>query len=192
MVRRLRYISIVFALLILIGGGAVYGLYLIIKKNIQNANRVESIVEINVQEHDRLVDLEKILSIMSTDVESLESRIIGKDNTVAFIEYIETLAKSADVAIAINSVLVSPIDNPTFKDLAETLSLTLEIEGDWNNVYAFMQMIETIPYKIVIRSSDFTYNIFERGPQVVDGVETATSRTTMWKGKVVINVLKKK
>lgn len=183
---RLRTLCIVLLILVLAGFGGLYVFWSLIRQGITKIHTVNIAVEEQALHHDENESLKALLADVGPDIESLKTRIIGSDDTVSFIDNIETMARQTGATITVDAVSEKPAVEG--KDY-EYISLTMSTEGSWNHVHTFVSMIESLPYKVTINSLTLDQQAFEE--------EKANASSTKqvqrsWRGTIIIDVLKKK
>lgn len=109
---------------------------------------------------------------------AIKSRFVPKDDFVAFLEMIETQARSQGLEITVRGVDVeSRSDDPN--DDKEILRLQIETGGSWQDTMRFVSYIEYLPYKISVRDLGLTVN--------PEGEESAPVE---WRGRIEMTALK--
>lgn len=143
-IKRLLTAFILIDLLIL----GVYG-YLFFTVNSKN----KEIAALYAVSHKEASDNERIKELLRTLKETEKERnmlsayFITKTNAVAFIERIEMIGKNADVNVTINSVADGEKDK-------SALQLNFSATGNFPNMYHFIALIESTPYKIALKKAD--------------------------------------
>jgi Tfp pilus assembly protein PilO len=172
---RTRKLCITLAVILVIALIASVGFWLMIRRSIDSVYADEGVA------------LKTLLTNVSPDLDVLKTRIIESDGTVPFINSIEALAHQAGAKVNIDSVDVHSAEEG---DTFERLGLTVSTQGSWNQVYTFLAMIESLPYKVSITSVGLNQDSFT---ETANASSTVTRKTTIqWKGSFQLNVLKKK
>jgi Tfp pilus assembly protein PilO len=184
---RTRKLCITLAVILVIALIASVGFWLMIRRSIDSVYAFENAAKDQDVHHDEGVALKTLLTNVSPDLDVLKTRIIESDGTVPFINSIEALAHQAGAKVNIDSVDVHSAEEG---DTFERLGLTVSTQGSWNQVYTFLAMIESLPYKVSITSVGLNQDSFT---ETANASSTVTRKTTIqWKGSFQLNVLKKK
>jgi len=117
------------------------------------------------------------------DISLLQTLFIQKQGEVDFIEYIEQLARSQGLEVAMDTVSV---DSPKHISAygMEYLVLNFNVKGSWSRVFNFSRMLQVLPYA----SSLQDMNMIREG----EVGEAGKPQSGVWKGVYTIKVLKKK
>lgn len=100
-----------------------------------------------------------------------------QEGIVSFIEIVESLGASSNVVLKVSSVDVFELEDRNLAEDYETLSLGLEATGGWQNIFHFLNLLETLPYKLTIKQANLsTVGILEDIQQ--------------WRGNFILNVIK--
>jgi Tfp pilus assembly protein PilO len=185
---RMKKICFILVILLVVVAAGCIGFWLLIRHTVQEIYVAEAAAEeakVNFQEENALKNL---LGEVGPDIQKLNTRIIAPEGTVAFITYIESLARSAGVGITINSVDVKDSTKELEKEKFELLMLTIHAEGAWKEIYTFISMVESLPYKVVIESVGLSQDAFTQS----NASGTAQTVSHTWKGNIMIKVLKRK
>lgn len=135
----------------------VIGMYSVLflqvrKKVLESTIAIESL-ENNISKEKNLRFLKGVLKETVVEREKVESYFVDNDMVVGFIEKIESLGISADVALDLRGVSVEG-------DQKKVLKLDFKILGSFENIFYFLTLLENLPYKIqfteafMVRSSD--------------------------------------
>jgi hypothetical protein len=147
---RNRNIAIGVTLLLLGLIVACAGLWNLIKQKTVHAHELKAEAIQKALERDENLILKSMLSDIQADIEDLSQRIVG-NNAVPFIEMVENLGKAAGVRATIASVSVTP----TFEgEKYENLVLAINAEGNWDKIYTYLKMLESLPYKVKVQSAN--------------------------------------
>jgi hypothetical protein len=177
---RTKKIAAVFLVIALIGAVLWYVLFSIIGKNVRAADALQAEVNDKLTLEDQNKGLQSFLSDNSEAVTTLTTRIIPTEGTVDFIDSIEALAASVKVGIIVNSVDLTK--SATGGEIFENLTMQVTTEGDWQGVYTFMSMLQSLPYKISITNASLKNGIFSDGK----------ANKSVWTGVFTFDVLKRK
>ncbi|HEY4478928.1 MAG TPA: hypothetical protein VI981_01035 [Candidatus Paceibacterota bacterium] len=160
------FVAFLFAVLAFVG---YYGLYQLTNKSNAEIGVALTQMAFEAKIDDRLTSLSSIVAESQAERERLDMVFVEK-NGLDFITKIEEMATHAGVTLAKD--LDTTALPPNYAEIAETLQANMEIKGPWNNVFYFVELVESMPYKIDIDSMAF---IYERG--------------NMWKANMRIRTL---
>ena len=123
------------------------------------------------------------LTNLDDKIEKIDTFILspGQEVLVEFIEEIESIGKTAQVELVINSIEVMSPALPVLKDYEE-LNLTLEATGSFTQVFHFASLIENLPYHVDIKQVNLNGTL--------EGEEK--KEISVWRGDFVFKVLKSK
>ncbi len=137
----------------------VFGAYGFLFWSIQNkeaqAGVILSEVVQNNARNDSLIAIKSSLSENQDFISQIDSLFIPSDGAVAFINMLETLGQQSGVKVSINSVGVTQ-DPKIAKDFKQTLHLNLMTDGSWSNTFAFLSIVENLPYRIQFEQVNLT------------------------------------
>jgi len=97
-------------------------------------------------------DLEKLVSDTETERQQVDSYFVGIDQTVNFVEYLESLARVAGVNFEITSLGVEQSE----EDFKDQIILRGEATGTWSNLMNFAALLEVAPFRLDL--ADFNVN----------------------------------
>ncbi len=106
--------------------------------------------------------------------EKLKKYLIGKDNAVSFLEFLEREGGDVGVAVEIESVVPGVLATGE----VEELTLSIKVSGSWANVVRYVGLLEFLPFQ-------------SRLEQVVVSTSGKQEDGT-WSAQVVLAVLKEK
>ena len=69
----------------------------------------------------------------------------GKGEVAGFVEFVESIAKSAGVSLSVSSILLKKQEDFS---ITEKMNLGLEVEGSWTDTIYFLELLELLPYKV--------------------------------------------
>lgn len=174
-----RKIVVLLAILALAGTAGLYGAFVIIKNNSAKASRLEAQAAEAEASKARDAALANLLEEIRPERTALEFRYVSSDGTVGFIESLESLATSNHLSRTVGSVKLEPGDE---KDKApegyEWLRLNLTTDGGWEDTYRFLELLESLPYKMSIDAASLNVSKQEKG--------------LAWEGRYFLSVLKQK
>jgi hypothetical protein len=143
-----KKISIILSILIILSGSLLGYLFIFIRQNILEASTYESTIEQQDLDETTIRSLRVLLSDLQPDIDRLKKRIVPAAGTIPVIEMIETLARTINLRVTVESVDVTPID----KNNAEYQNLVLRVatEGPWLQTRQFLSYLEVLPYKVSV------------------------------------------
>ncbi|HJN62991.1 MAG TPA: hypothetical protein QGH03_02050 [Candidatus Paceibacterota bacterium] len=179
--KRVKITILILILLNLILGGVYYSVFKEINKNSKQTLNLTNDFNLQLAKERQLKSFKNVTDDTVSDREKLDSNFVSSDGTVSFIKEIENLAAVSNLFIEIGSVAVEDYarDGRT-SEVVEILSMNFTTGGAWSDNFYFLNLIESMPYKITI--NDFSVNT-NKG---VDG------KTLNWEGSTGIKVLKLK
>lgn len=101
-------------------------------------------IELQIKRNDAAGDLEKLVNDTETERRQIDSYFIGADQTVNFVEYLESLARAAGVNFEIVSLGVEQSKD----DFKDQIILRGEAIGAWSGLMNFASLLETAPYRL--------------------------------------------
>lgn len=100
---------------------------------------------------DKIVSLKDVVDKTSSERESLDNLFLQESNTVEFLTYLESLFQVASVKGEISNVskinIQKNINTPT-------LEISIDVEGNFNQIYNYLNLLENIPYEYTMIRSD--------------------------------------
>ncbi|OHA26430.1 MAG: hypothetical protein A3D52_02145 [Candidatus Taylorbacteria bacterium RIFCSPHIGHO2_02_FULL_44_36] len=88
--------------------------------------------------------LEKLVNDTETARRQIDSYFVGADQTVDFVEYLESLARAAGVNFTIVSLGVDQAKD----DFKDQIILRGEVTGNWSPTMNFLSFLENAPYRL--------------------------------------------
>ncbi|KKR28236.1 MAG: hypothetical protein UT61_C0054G0008 [Candidatus Woesebacteria bacterium GW2011_GWA1_39_8] len=82
-------------------------------------------------------------------IQTLREYFIQKGDEVKFIEQIEEIGKKSSIQFEINSIDVKPNQLKNFK---EDITVRMDIEGSWQNIMNFTDMLEKMNFGILVQN----------------------------------------
>jgi Tfp pilus assembly protein PilO len=160
-----------------------------IGSSVAKAHDIEAQVKGLQDRKEQALVLQASLGDSAALLNKLQTRIVESNGAVTFITAIETAARAAGARVIIDSVDKKAIDpkspeavGPDFEDLV----LRISVQGSWQQVYSFVAMVESLPYKVTIQTTNVKREIFTTGEA------SSTESVRIWKGQMGISVLKRK
>jgi hypothetical protein len=181
-----KNILILLSVLMLVGFG-ILGLevYSIIQTNKSVADLSHTIsVEAHQQQTQSLATT--LVNNADPDISLVNNSVLTSDGDVSFIEYLESVAKSYNLQVVIDSLSLAD-DSTLAPDNMDLLQVKVDVKGSWTDVYLFTSRIEALPYSVRIDGVDIlnTKNIGSLDPAVV------TPASGAWQETVNMSVLKR-
>ena len=174
-----RNILIFLIILNLLAIGLYWFLSNQINKNTEMISNSASELNIQVAKEKQLKLSKNIIDDTEADRNKLDTFFVSRDDIVSFIQEIESLASSAGISIEINSVEVNDyVLAGRVSEVIEVLNLTLSTNGSWSGNFYFLNLLETMPYKIDVSRLNLQSKI------------NSISKTTSWESFIGIEVLK--
>ena len=128
---------------------------------------------------------------VATQIDALNSHILGADQSVPFLEHVEAQAEVLGTTFDINSIAIDPPTDDTKNNLTEKLRLNFEAVGTWQTIARLVFFIEHMPYRVTIETADFSRL---DNPEPVNGkkMSSAKSSAPQWRLRAEFTVLKQK
>jgi Tfp pilus assembly protein PilO len=170
-------------ILSIVGIGVWYGLFSYIKRTAEAASAIENQYQEKITADARDKSLKELLRTIDLNNDSLSTRVIDRDGTVSFLEFIESTAKSVGLGITMNAVKIE--EEPTDKNTYEYLKLSFTTQGSWQDTYTFLSIVESLPYKSKINKV-----LFSQTSITEPSKDQKTIQKSSWKADYDIAVLK--
>ncbi len=174
-----RNTFLILTIILVVLAGAYTGLYFYIHSMHNKINNINQ--EIAFQE--RIQSQEASLKFLAKDIapnlETLESYVISSEDDIEFIKYLENLGKEEGVNLKIVSATES--EENEFKKIV----FQVMIEGSWSRTIHFVDLLESIPYKMVVQEVRL-----EQLDASSDGSAASGSRN--WRAAMQFSVVKQK
>ena len=140
-----QYIIISVVLLIMSIGLSIFTYFCLIDSRVMEIKDLNSKLGVLRFEKSQSASVSYVISKTKEERNKLNIYFITRDTLGAFIEELESLAKRAGVSLALGE--------PSFqKDKAgksdKYVKFSLRAEGDFNKVFKFLTLMESLPYKI--------------------------------------------
>lgn len=170
---------------------ALYGfLFWEIKTKTEEAVKIQEDADKDVKREEGLHLAKVSLAKNKEAIEKIDSYFIARDGVVSFIEELESLGKETGVILSIGSV--SAEADPKVKDdFKETLRIRLEASGSWENLFYFLSILESLPYRAQIEQ--MTLSLAGASDKIPFGSETVKrtpGKGEVWKGAFELTILK--
>lgn len=161
------------AIVLSLAGISAYGAVVWnIKKNVSEAEELTLSITVEAQKEASIESIRNILRNTAVEREKIEGYFVSSDNIVDFLEKIELLGKKSGASLSFDSV-----DIPS--DEKNVLRVRIGTEGNWENTFYFLSMIENLPFKIEIEKSSIV-----KMTKIVSNV-----KTSYWRGDFTIRLL---
>jgi hypothetical protein len=168
-------------LLVLAAGGVVYGMFWLIRHNIQETVRVENLVQERQATESTTKALREFVNEVEGDLATLESRIVPANEAVKIIELVESLAKKERLSVEVQA---EDQEYAPSKEELKLLALVIRTQGAWSSTYRFLSMLESLPYKTSLKSVTIQHISAQR--------QNASSTIPSWAGTYRLEVLQYK
>ena len=127
-------------------------IYVVMFNSIKNQNNQISIlrnqVDIEIQKDQRLHSIKQLLSDLNPELGQIDSFFVKSDGVVSFLEYLESLGRSINLSITVNSVSVNDqSDNGLPYD---QLKIEFVAQGFWGSITQFLSLLEASPYGVIV------------------------------------------
>ena len=145
--------------------------------NLKNENS-ETAKELEVTERKmrNIKNLEILFNALDEERQKIRASVILKEDLVGFIENLESLAAHAGADMQIRAIQIEENSYPV---------LNIESSGDFNEVYYFIEMLESLPYFV----SFDRLTIQENSPQDIARLRQGGGKEYKWTSKIDIRVL---
>lgn len=166
---------LIVTLLTALGLAAVYGfLYTKIRAEVREATRLSTLIREGELQEETVGALRNFLSHTATERAKLESYLVGRDNVVDFLGFLESLGRRSGATITITSVQNKNTDG---NSLADELTVILEGTGSFSSLFHFLSLVESIPMKLEVGEVHLERSEKERGRWKLDmRIKTYTLR----------------
>ena len=101
-------------------------------------------IELQLKKNETIGALEQLVNDTEAERRQIDSYFVGADQTVDFVEYLESLASITGVSFKIISLSVEQIKN----DFKDQIILRGEASGGWSSLMNFIALLETAPYRL--------------------------------------------
>ncbi len=101
-------------------------------------------IELQLKRNETAGTLEKLVNDTETERRQIDSYFVGADQTVDFVEYLESLARAVDVNFKIISLGVEQAKD----DFKDQIILRAEASGGWSSLLNFLALLEAAPYRL--------------------------------------------
>ena len=143
-----------------------------IRKNISEAADLSSSIAVESQKEAGIESTRNILRGTAAEREKIDMYFVSSDNIVDFLEKIELLGKKSGITLSFDSVDIPP-------DEKNVLRVRVGTEGNWENTFYFLSLIENLPFKIELGKSSIS-----KAERVVSNV-----KISYWRGDFTIKLV---
>lgn len=163
-----RWLFIFFTINIALLGIYGYLLFVVESKNKETSVLYATSHQV-ASDKEKIQELERVLKDTEGDRDKLSQYFIAKTNAVTFIEQIEKIGKTAGVDLSVSSVSDDEKDR-------NSIQLNFSATGSFLHLYHLIALIESMPYKVVIKKADIQVGA-NGSPEVT---------TPLWEGSFVV------
>ncbi len=169
---------LIISLVTLVGACGVYGVFWYMVFLRENESRTHA--EERARAQARVQEIQHLTTLV-TDTEHdravLNQYVVADADVTTFLALVEQTGRDVGLVIETQSVT---IENGVDGSLFETLVLSFEVRGGYTKVIRFLELIETMPYQIGVRSV------------ALDRTGEESALDTVWRGVFTISVTKAK
>lgn len=147
-----KVITIILAVLVvtLLVVDVVFGK--VIKKDLEEVQRLRTEVA-ESQNDSNIVLLKREMGTATEALDLLQSYLVGREESIAFIETIESVARNEGVALTVQGVNVETVEGTEDDPGHNELVVETKLLSSWSSMMEFLIIIENLPYNVEI--SDF-------------------------------------
>lgn len=143
----------------LVLNAAVIGLYaflfLEVKRKNEHVSRLVNEIETQSVEERTLASVKSLVVETASAREQLKRFFVERGGSVAFIELLESTARTAGAKLTIHSVAEEDVAGvPDVK----SLKLSLAADGSWQSAIRFLGMLEYLPYQVAVEDVSLRTN----------------------------------
>lgn len=130
---------------------------------------------------DEIKILAQELSSLENDLKKLDTFIVdnSQEGVVKFLKTLENASEISQTEISIDLDVVQAKDTEPEEDF-ERLNLKLEVIGDWDNLFHFLNLLENLQYQTKINELNFSF------------VPAIGEIRQYWKGQINMEALRMK
>lgn len=171
-------LGILFLATLLSLGGYIY-LHAQINKKIASIESTMAEIENEKNSQQNIFGLKRSIELSEDKNTLLDSYFVNQDEVVNFIESLEALAKENAVVIEIDSI------QPGNQIGKNGLYVTLDVDGEFNNVNNFILKMENMPYQLNLTKILLATEKSAPKNQTVETQKTASQVTTQsWNASI--------
>jgi len=170
--KKLLYVSVFAALLVVFLCGI---LFFQINKSQRLIEQYKEKISNRVNKAERLRSANHLLQNTKEERAKLPSYFVSGEDTVEFIEFIDSLGAESEVSMNVESVKL--VDGEE-KDPYADLHMSVSAQGDWDSIFRFLSLLELMPYNVDIRDV------------MINGNLKGERKGSNWSGKISFVVSK--
>jgi hypothetical protein len=164
-------------------GLVLYGvaLYFNYHESLKNSNLIRD-VEAQADKNDKADTIRRIVLETVDSRSKIDSFFLPKNGVVDFLDKIENMAKAKKLTYKIHSINEEDFDGKTLvgPDYLSIIRITLQVNGSWNNIYNYLLLMESVPYRVDVVGIRITK------------AENLKNDAGKWSGFIDLNILKLK
>lgn len=153
--------------------------FFVIKQRTEAVSIAENQLALAAEKANSLKSVKALMDDTAERRAKVGTFFIKDDKVVDFLDSLDTLGTQNGVKLAINSVAVAPLSK-TSSSYLEQLNIKVQVEGSWSNVYRFLTLLETMPYKVSWGRVGF------------DQVSGSAGKQSIWQGVFDVSIVKLK
>ena len=162
-------------------------LFLTIQSKNRSIGVMQSSIESILGANDQSVVLKNVLDETKKDRQKIQEFFVDKDSIADFLEYIESLGKSAGVKASVS--VLSEEDHFSVSGMkAPVLKLVIGATGSWQGIYRYLNLLENLPYREEISAVSLRSQVGTSF--VADGKNVQSKKAEEWSGTFELNILK--
>lgn len=90
------------------------------------------------------------------NLEALDKISLTKDEIVSLIENLEDTGELLGLSVDVSSVTAS--ENKAASEVSQIVSIAIDSRGSWSRSLQFMQILENLPHKVLVKKVDLTFD----------------------------------
>ena len=181
-----KKILITLSIIILIIFASYHFIFLDIKSKNENISLLSQELASQSNKQDYLISTQKMLESINSDITNINKSIVAKGGDVAFIENLESIAKSNGLVINIDTLVFE--DEKKLSSAGLTVfKIRAKTRGTWAGTYGLLSQLESLPFKIKINK----FAVLAETSDTFDAKKLKPANV-MWQGSFEIVVLKYK
>lgn len=177
--KKTKKLFITFLIVCVLGLAFDITVFFVIKRRTEAVSIAENQLALAAEKANSLKSVKVLMDDTAERRVKVDTFFIKDDKVVDFLDSLDTLGTKNGVKLTINSVGVAPLTKPSSSFL-EQLNIKIQVEGSWANVYRFLTLLETMPYKVSWGRVGF------------DKVSGRDSKQSVWQGVFDVSIVKLK
>jgi len=157
-------------------------LFISLKNDVSLANQILSEALASSKNAEKLLQTEKVVKESGDLVVDIDKHIISKDDKglAIFLNILESSGPKLGVDVHIATLAeVEQVNTPS---LFRTLKISVNLQGSWKAIFAYLKVVEDIPYKINIDKVSYSKTLSNtKDKGIVDN--------GLWSGTIDFTVL---